>query len=223
MTEGEAHTRPRSGGLLLQAAVAYGVFCGIGLASRLVPVLFLPFVFFGIAFPLLWAVFSGDWGAIGFVRRNPRNALLWGLGAGAAWGGYTYVVFAEGGPLPPLWGLQVAIALPVWLLVLSPFQELFFRGWLQPRLELVLGRRWGLVVTALAFTLWHFFPQLEGTMTATLPLSSPAGILSTLAAGLLFGYIRRRTGSIIGPWLAHALAGIALVLMGRMAFVQYVP
>jgi membrane protease YdiL (CAAX protease family) len=139
------------------------------------------------------------------------------------WSVYTYVFFRQDRPLPPLWGLQVAIAFPMWLLVMSPFQEFFFRGWLQPRLQTIMGRWVGLGITALAFALWHFFPQLEGTSTTTLPLDSPLGLISTVLAGLLFGYTFQRTENILAPWLAHAMGGITLVLIGEMSFIQYVP
>jgi membrane protease YdiL (CAAX protease family) len=78
-------------------------------------------------------------------------------------------------------------------------------------------------ITALAFTLWHFFPQFEGTSTTTLPLSSALGLVSIVVAGLLFGYIFQRTENILAPWLAHAIGGIELVLIGEMSFIQYKP
>jgi len=208
---------------LIEAVVAYIVFCGLGLLSRFVPSMFLLFVMFGIVFPLAWAIFTRHWRAIGFTKQNFRKALLWGVIAGVVWGIYTYVVFGMDKSLPPLWALQVAIAVPVWFLIMSPFQEFFFRGWLQPRLQLAFGKLVGLVITSLAFTLWHFFPQLESTSTTTLPISSPIGILSTVLAGLLFGYIYQRTENIIAPWVAHALGGIALALIGMMSFIQYTP
>lgn len=222
MTDSQVPLREKSRALL-EAVVAYTGFCGIGLISRFVPVVFLLFLAFGITFPILWAKFSKDWGAIGFTKRNLGKALLWGLGTGVVWGGYTCAAFREDQPLPPLWGLQLLVAFPVWLLVMSPFQEFFFRGWLQPRLQVAVGRWWGLVVTSLAFVVWHFFPQLEGTMTTTLPLSSLIGIISIFTAGLLFGYIYQRTDNIVAPWLAHAVGGIVLVLIGRMSFLQYTP
>jgi membrane protease YdiL (CAAX protease family) len=209
--------------LSAEALIGYGVFCALGLASRFVPAIFILFVAYGIVFPLVWAGLERDWRALGFSRRNVAPALAWGLASGIAWSVYTYVFFRQNRPLPPLWGLQVAIAFPIWLMVMSPFQELFFRGWLQPRLQTVLGRPAGLGITALAFTLWHFFPQLEGTSTTTLPLGSPLGTVSIVLAGLLFGYIFQKTENILAPWLAHALGGIALVLIGEMSFVHYVP
>ncbi len=70
--------------------------------------------------------------------------------------------------------------------------------------------------------LWHFFPRFAGTMTASLPLSSALGIVSTFALGIMLGYLHERTGNIVAPWLVHAVAGVALVMMGTMSFIQYV-
>jgi membrane protease YdiL (CAAX protease family) len=198
----------------------YVCFCALGFSSRVVPILFLIFILYGIAFPLFWAKRIHNWSGIGFSKRNLGKALLWGIAAGIGWGVYTFVMFGKNQQLPPRWGLQVIFAFPIWILVLSPFQEFFFRGWLQPRLQAVLGKQAGLVMTSLAFTLWHYFPQFEGTQTSSLPLSSLAGIVSTFIAGLLFGFIYQRTQNIVAPWLAHAVAGIALVLVGGMSFIQ---
>jgi len=208
---------------LVEAFFGFATFCALGLISRFIPAVFALFVVYGIAFPLIWAKRTHTWQTMGFSRHNLLPALLWGLVAGLAWAGYTFVFFRQDKPLPPLWGLQVAIAVPIWFLVMSPFQEFFFRGWLQPRLQASFGQKTGLSGTALLFTLWHFFPQLEGTTTTSLPLSSPLGLVSTVIAGFLFGYIFQRTGNILAPWLAHAIGGIALVLIGEMSFIQYHP
>jgi len=208
---------------VVEALIGYGAFCVLGLASRFVPAVFVLFVAYGIVFPLAWAGVTHRWVALGFSRHNLGPALAWGVGAGLVWAAYTYLFFHQEGPLPPLWGLQVAVSLPIWLLLLSPFQEFFFRGWLQPRVQAVAGDWPGLAIAALLFTAWHFFPELEGTATASLPLSSPLGLASTAGLGLLCGYLFQRTGNIIAPWLAHAIGGLALVLIGRMSFIQYVP
>ncbi len=202
---------------------AYAVFCGLGLASRLLPAVFLAFVGYGLAFPLVWAWRSHDLAALGWHGRNLGPAVGWGTigGIGAALA--TWLAFGHGLALPPLWPLQVAVGVPIWLLLMSPFQELFFRGWLQPRLEAAHGRWQGLLLASAAFTLWHAFPPLEGTTTSTLPLESPLGIAATFALGLLFGYLLQRTRNLAAPWLAHALAGIGLVLIGRVTFITYTP
>lgn len=71
--------------------------------------------------------------------------------------------------------------------------------------------------------MWRFFPDFDGSGTATLPLTSLLGIASTFLAGVLFGYLRDRTDSVVAPWLAHAIGGLALVFIGRMTFLTYVP
>jgi membrane protease YdiL (CAAX protease family) len=68
--------------------------------------------------------------------------------------------------------------------------------------------------------LWHLCPGFE--QAQIVPNLSVSGMAFTLAMGLLFGYVFRRTGNIVAPWLAHVLAGLTLVLSGAMTFVQYV-
>jgi membrane protease YdiL (CAAX protease family) len=220
MSFNESTARSRTRDHLVGLGLPYACFCGLGLISRFVPALFIVFVLFGIAFPLLWAKRTHNWSGIGFSKRNLGQAFIWGIAAGIGWGLYTFVMFGKNQPLPPKWGLQVALAIPIWLLVLSPFREFFFRGWFQPRLQAAIGKWRGLLTTALAFTLWHYFPKFEGTSTASLPLSSLAGIVSTFGLGLLMGFIHQRTRNIVAPWLAHAIGGIALVMVGGMSFVQ---
>lgn len=122
--------------------------------------------------------------------------------------------------LAPFFGLQLIVGIPIWLLIMSPFQEFFFRGWVQPRFEQSLGQWPGLVVTALCLSVWHLVPPFE--QAQIVPIMSVFGMTFTAAMGLIFGYIFRRTGNIVAPWLAHVLAGLTLVLSGAMAFVQYV-
>ena len=113
---------------ILGAVLAYAAFCGLGFSCRLVPSLFSVFVVYGIAFPLLWALRSRNWSAIGFTKHNFGKAGIWGIAAGTAWGSCTYSMFGGNEKSPPLLAIQVIIALPVWLIFLSPFQEFFFGG-----------------------------------------------------------------------------------------------
>jgi membrane protease YdiL (CAAX protease family) len=132
--------------------------------------------------------------------------------------------YIEGGfSFPPMLGLQLAFGMPVWFLVLSPFQEFFFRGWLQPRFQDSVGKWIGLFLTSACFSLWHFFPPFEGTPTSILPVTSFSGIITTVAFGMIWGYTVQRTNNIVAPWISHALAGIAVVLPGKMTFIYYAP
>ncbi|MEE2645317.1 MAG: MrtP family glutamic-type intramembrane protease [Myxococcota bacterium] len=93
-------------------------------------------------------------------------------------------------------------------------EELFYRGYLQPALELRFGRRrklWGadfnwaaVGLTSLLFALAHF---------ATIP--SP-GRLAVFFPSLLFGWLRARSGGILAPLLFHALCNLLLQLISPL-------
>jgi membrane protease YdiL (CAAX protease family) len=145
---------------------------------------------------------------MGFSRRNLGAGLRWGLGGGLVTSAIGVAVVSER-VLPARLGLELAVGIPIWLLVASPFQELFFRGWLQTQWERGLGRGTGLVVTTLVFTLWHYCWALAGQ--TAVPLYTFQGVVATFASGLVYGYCFQRTESIVAPWLAHALTGVAFL------------
>lgn len=212
---------------LVEAIIAYVAFCGLSVLSRFVLPVFLLVMVFGLAFPLLWAKFAREWTSIGFKRRNRKKALLWGFVAGLIGMIYAFIYSVitsiEEWSVPPMLGLQLALGIPIWILIMSPFQEFLFRGWLQPRFQDSIGKWAGLFVTSICFTLWHFCPPLESTATATIPITSVGGVLSTFGLGMLFGYVFQRTDNIVAPWLAHAFSGVGLILAGTLSFIQYTP
>lgn len=203
---------------LVEAAVALVVFCALSVLSRFVGLMFVVVVLGAIAFPLAWARLTRDWAAIGFTQRNLGAAVGWGLAAGLPVAAVIW--FTTEHKASPLLLVQLAVGVPIWMLIMSPFQELFFRGWLQPRFQAGLGRWPGLIVASVSFALWHLCPPFE--QAQIVPVASLSGMLFTLGMGLLFGYAFERTGNIVAPWLAHVMAGLTLVLTGSMTFVQYV-
>ncbi len=112
----------------------------------------------------------------------------------------------------------------MWLLFASPFQEFFFRGWLQPRYEQRLGERIGLFVATVGFTAWHYFLPIFGpSAQSTFPIYTLPGLAGTLAAGLIYGYGFQRTRNIVTPWLAHALTGIMFAAIGSASLFPNTP
>jgi membrane protease YdiL (CAAX protease family) len=210
--------QPKKNKVLAEATITLFVFCGISLLSRLVTPLFLLVIGGGLFFPLLWGIFTKDWKTMGFTNHNFGQALLWGLGSGILV--MVVIWFTTEHKLAPFFVLQLVVGIPIWLLIMSPFQEFFFRGWLQPRFEKSLGGWPGLIVTSIAFAVWHLCPPFE--QAQVVPIMSLFGMVFTTVMGLVFGYIFHRTGNIVAPWLAHVLAGLTLVLSGAMTFVQYV-
>ena len=201
---------------LFQALVAYAAFCALSLLSFSVPLALPLMVLSGIVLPLAWGKMTGTWDFMGFTRQNLGAAVRWGLAAGVATSLIGFVVVKERS-VPPNLGLELAVGIPLWLLVASPFQEFFFRGWLQPRFEDRLGKWLGLLVATAAFTAWHYCWPLAAQ--TSFPLHTLHGFVAVSAAGLIYGYSFQRTGSIVTPWLAHAFSGITFVFIGAGSFV----
>lgn len=194
---------------LLEALAGCAAFCAISLAGFVAQPMVTGMVLAGFAIPIAWGLRTRGWAEMGLVRRDAGRALAWGLGAALVTTLLGLPVMGARAPAPDL-GLELLVSVPLWLLLASPFQELFFRGWLQSRCERALGRGPGLLAATAAFTLWHYcWPLAE---QSPIDLFAPAGVAVTAVAGLVYGYSFQRTGSMLAPWLAHALQGIALSL-----------
>lgn len=97
------------------------------------------------------------------------------------------------------------------LLVALP-EELFYRGYLQTRLQEILGRRFvvfggdvgpAVVVTSAVFAVGHL-------------LSIPsAGRLAVFFPSLLFGWLKDRTGGLAAPIALHVLSNLLLAVLTR--------
>lgn len=95
------------------------------------------------------------------------------------------------------------VAFAILATVAAPLcEELFFRGYLQPKLVRRLGAAAGIGVTALLFGLAHLDP-LHSTLTTAL--------------GLGFGWVAHRTGSIVPSVAAHAVNNAVSVGFSRFA------
>lgn len=99
------------------------------------------------------------------------------------------------------------LARAVYLLIFVGFlEEFFFRGYVQSRLNDAFGRPFRLAGVKLGAGLFlsaAFFGLLH-------PLTSTTGMpwpwaLWTFAGGLLFGYLREKSGSVIASSVAHGL------------------
>lgn len=132
-------------------------------------------------------------------------------GVCARWSGPGDMVDAAGaGGL----GIAALVELAViQLVVVALPEELFFRGFLlrllesawPPRRRLLGGGiGWALVVSALLFAIIH------------LPKAGDPRTLATFFPGLLFGWMRSATGSILAPVLAHAASNVFIRVLEEM-------
>lgn len=112
-------------------------------------------------------------------------------------------------------------------------EELVFRGVLHGALNRVWGFRGVAVAGSLLFGLWHVATSL-GLSSSNLGLSRLLGggvtgmlagvtlaVFATGAAGFVFSWLRRRSGSLIAPialhWALNGLGALAAALVWRLS------
>jgi membrane protease YdiL (CAAX protease family) len=116
-------------------------------------------------------------------------------------------------PLTPKAGLGwLLVMVLVQLFMVALPEELFYRGFLQPRLDALFCRRWKVLngdvgpatlVTSALFAIGHL---------VTIP---SAHRLAVFFPSLLFGWLYTRTGSIWPGVLVHALSNVLLTVLYR--------
>ncbi|MBB4929480.1 membrane protease YdiL (CAAX protease family) [Lipingzhangella halophila] len=107
-----------------------------------------------------------------------------------------------------------ALATLVTVVAISVPEEVFFRGMLQARLELLAGRWSGIAATSLLFVLVHVLMDPYNEIVDLAPTGSPhllgAAVLTYGPLGVLLGYVWSQYGSI---WLVILLRGAMLTLV----------
>ncbi|MGY1592446.1 lysostaphin resistance A-like protein [Geodermatophilus sp. SYSU D00965] len=185
---------------------------------------------------LAWARLDGlTWAQLGLGRDRLRSGCRWALGAVAVVAG-VYVV----GVLLPLtrpafqderYDLPLPDALRTALVVIPLgtvlLEELAFRSVLWGALSRHCRPWQVLVTTAVLFGLWHVFPALgigstnRGVSGAVGDAGSGVVVLATVAfttvGGLVFGELRRRSGSVVASAGAHWATNSLGVLFGLLA------
>lgn len=99
-----------------------------------------------------------------------------------------------------------SLLLLIGMVVLAPIcEELLFRGFIQSAYE-NYSRKYGFVITAVLFGMFHI-------------LNGITQVIPTFMAGLVFGYLVHRTGSIITSMLAHMAFNVSsIVFVSFMGF-----
>jgi membrane protease YdiL (CAAX protease family) len=120
----------------------------------------------------------------------------------------------EGSPQRPFVGLglgatSVSMALLYGVVKTGFSEEFLFRGLIAGSLSRRLPLPWANLAQALIFLLPHLL------VLTVMP--EMWGLLPVIFAGALFwGWIRVRSGSIIGPWLMHSTANVTICLSVAM-------
>jgi len=101
---------------------------------------------------------------------------------------------------------SVITAVIYFYLLVGLSEEILFRGYIQSRLNAVFGRPkslfgirwgWGLIITSVLFGLWH--------LTSKPDSFAWSHVLWTMFAGMLFGFVREKSESIIAPAILHGI------------------
>lgn len=162
------------------------------------------------------------WSELGLAPRHWRRSTLWALGAV----GLVLAVVAIGALLPitrpffladryaTISGALIASMIVIPLQTAIP-EELAFRGVLHGTLDRVYGVRGVFAAGSLLFGLWHIASSL-GLTTSNRGLTGFIGggaagqiigillaVFATAAAGVVFTWLRRRSGSLLAPIALH--------------------
>jgi membrane protease YdiL (CAAX protease family) len=185
---------------------------------------------------LAFARFTGlTWTELGFGAHRFSSGVRWGLGVIAV----VTLVYTVGVLLPatrsafqderyhlPLPGalFSALVVIPLGTVVL---EEIAFRSVLWGMLARHLPT-WGvLVTTSVLFGLWHVLPAahvgsanrgVSGAIGGGSWLVVAATVAFTTVGGLVFGELRRRTGSVLASMGAHWATNALGVLFGVVAW-----
>jgi membrane protease YdiL (CAAX protease family) len=97
------------------------------------------------------------------------------------------------------------------VLVTAFVEEAIFRGFIQLRLVGWLGETWGWLATTGLFVLWRLPLKLLQVGGVSLPdLALYLGLI--FGSGLVLGWVMRKSGNILAPWLYHAFSAWLAVL-----------
>jgi membrane protease YdiL (CAAX protease family) len=168
-----------------------------------------------------------------------REALVRGLVWGSVTAGLVAIGYALGIAIPATRGLfrdtryrlgpgsAVAMAFVTIPLTTVVFEEVAFRGVLWGLIAVDHGPSWATGVSAMLFGIWHVLPALDLVETnQSLQGDARSGrrlraVLGTVAfttlAGVVFGELRHRSGSLLAPTLLHwATNGLAVLVAARV-------
>jgi membrane protease YdiL (CAAX protease family) len=209
------------------------------LNNWLVPRAYLATCVAAAATALLLARWDGcSWSELGLGRASLRAGLRWSLAlavvvllgyAAAAWLPLTRPAFLDA-RVAGLSGGDVLVRCLVRIpLGTALLEEVGFRGVLYAMLARRRGVRAAVVVSSLLFGLWHVLPSrglhldnaavhgLVGSGRLGAAVSVAGAVAGTALAGLVFCELRRRSASLLAPFVLHwATGAVALVFAWRL-------
>jgi membrane protease YdiL (CAAX protease family) len=171
------------------------------------PIIYLPLLATAVVLAHILGYKPREMGiSFGFIPLQLAVGLL-GVGIGLA---EHFILLSE--PLITELSWQAAWLPALVLLLATGFvEEFIFRGVLQQTATEALGG-WGIVYVSYIFTVLHV-----GWLRADSPLA-PLDLVLVFIIALFFGWVVKRTGSLLGVTLAHGITNIVLFLVAPFFF-----
>jgi membrane protease YdiL (CAAX protease family) len=134
------------------------------------------------------------------------------IGKGNSMGTFIFLVAGLHLALPEASVGMVGTKLVYTFIFVALGEEILFRGYIQSRVNEAFGRPyiffgvnwgWGLIIGSLLFGIWHILNPFN-PFTGQFDLMWQWG-LWTFFLGLILGFIREKTGSVVGPAILHGV------------------
>jgi membrane protease YdiL (CAAX protease family) len=165
------------------------------------PELLLPAVYSAVIALCAWHIYRKNISLrdIGFKRDKLLKYILVGVLIGIPLGAGEYFIITPAAVFPTFEIRYLMRDLGYMVVFVGLGEELLFRGLVQRDMANLLGWKWGLLGASLMFGVmhltWQSIPELG----------------FTFVAGLVFGYLYHRTGSLTAPAIAHGAGNTVLV------------
>lgn len=156
---------------------------------------------------ILLLVLGARLGSLGLARgrRSWAVSALWGIGPAIA-----IAIALATSRLSALDLLNLLIGNT---LRNGPMEEFLWRGAVLTRLRLLVGTPWSMVISSLAFGIWHIGTNLRAFQGQWVPAVAFC-IISQAAIGLAFAIVLLRTRNLLASSVAHVLLNLASGLFG---------
>ncbi|WLD93866.1 CPBP family intramembrane glutamic endopeptidase [Alkalihalobacillus sp. AL-G] len=154
------------------------------------------------------------------VSKDPQRSIRYGILSGGVFflfifGGlyWLHPYFIDVEHLQKLlteWGFSGngVFGLILVLLIVNPIlEEVYWRGFMYTRLKEKVKPIHAIWIASACYTLYHFLSVIPMFQW---PLNAIA-VLPVFIAGLFWGYMREKTGSIIGTVISHALGDLGIM------------
>lgn len=178
-------------------------------------------------FARLPEVLFGMLGAILPIGINSLPNIVAYLKDRIYWGRFEYGKF--GPPLPSTY-FQFPQALFFWWLPAAVFEEIIWRGYLQPRFVRRFGMLRGIFLLGLVWGAFHFIGDFQGTdEDYQVFLKLAFRLFSCVVLGYVFGWLTLRSGSVWPAALAHGFHNVWVLSSSKWLreqdslWVRYIP